>query len=1001
VRKQREFNEQNDLNRNASTGINTKSGSAYRYPGSSPFSDSRHDRELFFGREEEAQYLFHSILVENLFVLFARSGIGKTSLINAGLKEQLRQKDFFPMVLRFNTLNQNPLEVVYAGIEESVAQWNRNNENAENPVDLDAGDRDSLWHYFKTTSIWSREDKRLTPVLILDQFEEFFIMHSRDSRQEFIRQLGDLLSGRVPRERRKQRSKKEENDSFDSFYSKCAPTVKIIISIREDYLGHLQELNADIPAILKNRYRLLPLQCARARAAIIEPARIEGNGYFSTRTFTFADEAIDEMLGFLCEQKRLGVTVKTHEVDPCQLQLLCQHIEEMVLAKKTVGPNGYMVKKNDLGGRAGMEEILRGFYEERLKALTPKEKRNVRKLCENGLIQGNYRMSLEIKQIEKKYRVSQDILNQLVENRLLRVEPRVGSFYYELSHDTLVEPILESEKQRKKRLNWIFLPLVLIISVLVGLEIRTYLVIYDLTEKAGEYRINKDYKNAINTYIEIYKQRENYTPPFRAISEMVELTNNYDHKSAIAMFEKAVENKKDGIDNIGISAEILSERLGMMYEHIDKMEEMESPPPLTTTAIPLLPEKEAEAVPTGESPTGEDSIIKAEERYKKALMESGNTNSSAFRGLVRIYLKQEKRDEIFKLYKTAANDCPSCVLKVYDEIVTELKKKELIRELERFYDYATQLEIDNPAYSKALGDDCYDIHRYEWAIVNYERVIKSQDAEPSTYKKLIRAYLNEDHLVNAKNLYIESITKSDDNIYMLKDIVRELKAQEKNREIAGFCENVARLKPKSHQVYVYWGVSLSKMGPRYYAEAVQKYEKAIQMAPDEAETYNKLAVVLGRMGHFQEAKKAYEQALLINPDYYISQTNLAELRLITREYNKTITMVKRLLKKPKASANHQLALRFVWTASLFLKGNTPEAYTEFNKLARYYRRLKKSTNTIYEYNLSRRFLQGRMGETGLNNRESRFLLKLIDALESNRKEGEIILQQLAASVPNL
>src|SRR5450432_81033 len=62
----------------------------YRYPGTKPFEADEY--ELFKGRDEDVSRLDELISLQNLVVLFGRSGLGKSSLLNAGLVTTL-QKD--------------------------------------------------------------------------------------------------------------------------------------------------------------------------------------------------------------------------------------------------------------------------------------------------------------------------------------------------------------------------------------------------------------------------------------------------------------------------------------------------------------------------------------------------------------------------------------------------------------------------------------------------------------------------------------------------------------------------------------------------------------------------------------------------------------------------------------------------------------------------------------------------------------------------------------------
>ena len=70
-------------------------GARNRYPGAHPFEDNDLSRKLFRGREHETS-LTRQILANRLVVLYARSGLGKTSLLNAGVAEDLRAEGLVP-----------------------------------------------------------------------------------------------------------------------------------------------------------------------------------------------------------------------------------------------------------------------------------------------------------------------------------------------------------------------------------------------------------------------------------------------------------------------------------------------------------------------------------------------------------------------------------------------------------------------------------------------------------------------------------------------------------------------------------------------------------------------------------------------------------------------------------------------------------------------------------------------------------------------------------------
>src|ERR1700720_3058002 len=65
-----------------------------------PFTEGA--REYFFGRDAEVRDIFQRVVHKPLTVLFGRSGLGKTSLLQAALVPKLRDAGFVPIVLRLD-----------------------------------------------------------------------------------------------------------------------------------------------------------------------------------------------------------------------------------------------------------------------------------------------------------------------------------------------------------------------------------------------------------------------------------------------------------------------------------------------------------------------------------------------------------------------------------------------------------------------------------------------------------------------------------------------------------------------------------------------------------------------------------------------------------------------------------------------------------------------------------------------------------------------------------
>jgi hypothetical protein len=404
-----------------------------RYPGAHPFSDDSLSRVLFHGRDQESVALTNAIVANRLVVLFARSGLGKTSLLNAGVTEPLRLQGFLPLIVRLNNTDVGALESMYQGIEAISTRQS---------IEYKPGDKTSLWHFFKTAEFWSN-DRLLEPVIILDQFEELFTLQSESHRSQFMDQLSYLVRGIRP------------TGSFDgskdgtseAMLSDSPPCAKVVLSLREDFLAYLEEVSSRIPGILEQRYRLLPLSREAAVKALLEPAAIK-DAQLSTQPFEIDPQLTETVLDFLTRRKDGDAPRSSDSVEPFQLQLICQHLEEVASKKQhaqTFGTN--RITLEDLGGKSKLQRILKDFYRRQIKALPFFQRSGVKTLLSESLISSSgRRLVMEESEIKALLGVKPATLQALVDGRLLRAEQTAKGKYYELSHDSLIQTVLHSRR---------------------------------------------------------------------------------------------------------------------------------------------------------------------------------------------------------------------------------------------------------------------------------------------------------------------------------------------------------------------------------------------------------------------------------------------------------------------------------------------------------------------------------------------------------------------------
>ena len=439
-----------------------------RYPGSRPFDDTVADRRIFFGRKEEILALSNRILGARLILLFARSGVGKTSLLSAGVAPQLREHALLPVpILLTDFLTSyragapgSPADrVIDAVIAACAAQGLR----------LVTGERTGLWEFFKTSLIW-QQDTLLTPVLVFDQFEEIFTLtKDRELRRGLAREIGSLLQHGYP-DRLVERMMKADPDHR---LSDQTPNIKVVLSLREEYLGALQDLSTEIPGLFKDRFRLATMTREQAREAILSPAALptsESEIEFATAPFDIAEDLLTAMLDFLKGQSEI--------IEPFQLQLLCSHLEA-TFAPPANTPPGAPIGLAQTGGSLWMGEVVRDFYTAALRQLPAEQRKKARLLCEDGLLtREGFRQMLPEAVIRDEWRCSAETLKQLVDRHLLRTEQRLESLFYEISHDSIARTIHQQRRwhlpRHMKTAIWVASAATLIVvAILIGATIYT------------------------------------------------------------------------------------------------------------------------------------------------------------------------------------------------------------------------------------------------------------------------------------------------------------------------------------------------------------------------------------------------------------------------------------------------------------------------------------------------------------------------------------------------
>ena len=283
------------------------------------------------------------------------------------------------------------------------------------------------------------QNKNKTILLVLDQFEELFLFKETQIKQ-FSELLSVLLFGEIPQKlQNKIYEKLDEDENYfsqtelETIFEKI--NIKLIFSIRSDKLSLLNRLRQDIPQILQKNYELQALNIQQAENAMVKPAETDGD--FLSNKFSFEKFAKDKIINYLSENKE-------KQIETFQLQLICQYCENI-----TIKESKSKITVSELGE---LSTVFSRHYDNLINEIPENQRNETRKLIEENMIIDGNRVPLPDKVIISKHKISKELLQKLVNSRLLRSEPNTtGGYSYEISHDTLIEPISSAYKIRKEK----------------------------------------------------------------------------------------------------------------------------------------------------------------------------------------------------------------------------------------------------------------------------------------------------------------------------------------------------------------------------------------------------------------------------------------------------------------------------------------------------------------------------------------------------------------------
>jgi tetratricopeptide (TPR) repeat protein len=403
-------------------------------------SFSEDTRQYFFGRGAELQELRERVVHKPLTILFGQSGLGKTSLIQAGLIPNLREAQLVPVRirLRYDSSAPSPDRQMLEALRDELK--NAGADDLASACDQ-SNDLWLLLHDQTYGFIDVNGSAIVRPVFVFDQFEEIFTLgeNRNDFAADFRETLAAIVENRMPV---RIRARIEADDSLADKVDYHAHPAKVLLSLREDYLHLLERWRHHLPALMDNRMELRPLSGTKALQVVTEPGRLRPGRP------PIVDDAVAAGIVRFVAGVRGDVPLDEIDAVPPLLSLTCAELNAQRLA---AGEETIAIEQ--LEGRTG--HILEKFYSDTFVSHPPA----VQTFVEDRLLsEAGYRQSVTLDTAEAELARSglpkEDAsagITDLVERRLLTIEERGGVRRVELTHDVLAPVAAASRLQRRER----------------------------------------------------------------------------------------------------------------------------------------------------------------------------------------------------------------------------------------------------------------------------------------------------------------------------------------------------------------------------------------------------------------------------------------------------------------------------------------------------------------------------------------------------------------------
>lgn len=391
------------------------------YKGLQPYTEK--DRAFFFGRERDQEIIISNLYAACLTTLYGASGVGKSSVLLAGVVPLLKKTPRLAVVVFRNWQDECFLKALKQEVSRALSESTGKDAGLDTNLPLDEF-LDQATRFLRGSIFF-----------IFDQFEEYFLYHPQSQAEEGF------------------------EAEFARTINRKELQVNFVLSMREDGLSKLDRFQARIPTLLSNMLRLEHLDRAAADAAIRKPLdqynKLQPDGQ---PPIGIEDKLVEALLEDLksgkvtSDEAGQGQTLEPKIANETEARIETPFLQ-MVLTRlwdeeRAAGSRVLRLEKYEELGRA--EKIARTHLDRMMEKLTDAERDVAASMLRYLVTPSGTKIAQEPSALASWTELSEDqvqnILNRLSapDMRILRTMQMPGlPLRYEIFHDVLAQAILD------------------------------------------------------------------------------------------------------------------------------------------------------------------------------------------------------------------------------------------------------------------------------------------------------------------------------------------------------------------------------------------------------------------------------------------------------------------------------------------------------------------------------------------------------------------------------